>query len=362
MRANFRLLSVGLILSFLLSAACGGIEEYESKEGRFSVLMPGSPELETLTVNDPVTGPRDVYLSMKETDAGAFFVAYFDVPQEYTDVVGSSIILDGVRDGALANVQGNLLTEEIISLDGHPGRSITASVQADGQDVIMRIKIYVVDTRVYQVYWAGPSDERYSSDVDNFLESFKLTGSIPVKVRQPSQAIQSTRPPAAQGFREFVDPAGNFSITIPDDWKEDLEFGKNLFQEYLGSAAAVKFYAGKPVPGGYEPHIFVLGSFVPRGTDREEYIDEVIRIETSGPDGIGTESVHRESVEFAGEIAEQVSYIDRPDALYPQGFETFVMYLLKGNRSWDIYCGASRNLVEEMSRCKETVLTFRLER
>ena len=363
MGASRKLLAIGLMLSVLLPAACGGFEEHESMEGRFSVLMPGSPELETRTVNAPVFGSRDVMFSMKETDAGAFFVAYSDVPEEYVDVVGSSIILDGIRDSVLAIAQGNLLSELIISLEGHPGRSISASVQVGDQDGILRGDIYVVGSRLYQVYWIGPTDKRYSSDVvDEFLESFKLTRGASAKVIQPTRAIQPTRPAAAQGFQEFVDPAGNFSITFPDDWQEDLEFGKNLMQDYYGSGAAVKFYAGKPVPGGYEPNIFILGSFVPAGTDWHTYIDEVIRVETSGPDGIGTEDVHRESVEFAGVTAEQVSYLDRANELYPQGFEIFAMYLLKGNRSWNIYCGASRNLVEGLDQCKETVLTFKLER
>ena len=363
MRFVRRLLPVGLVPLCLFLVACSGPQGYESNEGLYSVVLPDSPELETRTVNDPAVGARDVHFAGAETDDGAFFVAYFDVPQEYVDLVASSVLLDGLRDSVLATTQSELISEEIIVLDGHPGRSIDASVEAGNLDGILRANIYLVGHRLYYVYWLGSSDHRFSSEVTEFLESFTLTDTVPIRGEEPIQATQSTRPPVAPGFQEFVDPAGNFSITIPAEWTIDVDFGKSLFQEFAGFGPALKFFAGRPIPGGYEPNIYVLGSFVPGGTDWDAYMDELIRLETSAFGGVGTESVTREPLgSFFGGNAERVTYVDRPDGLYPQGFETFAVYLLKGNRTWNIYCAAGRELVDAMTRCKEAVMTFRLER
>lgn len=362
MTSVYRLLAIGWVPLLVFLVACIEPQLYESKEGRFSVAMPGSPELSTRTVNDPSLGPREVHIAQSRIGEGGFAVAYSDISEEFADLVGSTIILDGIRDGLLAIYQGNLLSEQIVSLDGHPGRLIEATIRVGVEADTLSAYVYFVGTRLYRVYWIGPSENRFSSDVDRFFASFKLTGNVPVRAEDPNQENLATRL-VAPGLQEFIDSAGNFSIVIPADWTIDLEFGRNVLQEFAGLGAPLKFYAGRPIPGGYEPSIFVLGSFVPDGTDWDAFIEETIRFETSAPGGIGTERVDRESLgELFGGIAEQVTYLDRPDYLFSHGFETFAVYLLKGNRTWSLYCAANRELVAEMETCKEAIKTFKLER
>ena len=46
-------------------------------------------------------------------------------PEPFVTAMGSTAILDGSREGLLASVGGSLLTEQIVSLDGHPCRELS---------------------------------------------------------------------------------------------------------------------------------------------------------------------------------------------------------------------------------------------
>jgi hypothetical protein len=80
--------------------------------------------------------------------------------------------LDQARDGAVENSGGKLRKEQLIELiDGdkrHPGRDLL--IDKNGE-VIARIRIYVVERRLYQVMVLGnPS----AKDASTFMDSFRL--------------------------------------------------------------------------------------------------------------------------------------------------------------------------------------------
>ena len=80
---------------------------------------------------------------------------------------------DSSRDGAVANMEGKLVSEKNVKLGKHPGREIRINV-AEGKR-LFRVRVYLVEQRLYQVVVFGTPETATSKDADKFLDSFKLT-------------------------------------------------------------------------------------------------------------------------------------------------------------------------------------------
>src|SRR5882672_10519914 len=102
----------------------------------------------------------------------SFSVVVSEVPQEQVDRAGVAVILDGARDGAVANTQGKLLSEQIVEVSGHPGREL--KIEAAGGKATIRARLFLAKNRLYQALVVTPADQSYAPGVNRFLESVKL--------------------------------------------------------------------------------------------------------------------------------------------------------------------------------------------
>jgi hypothetical protein len=160
--------TVGLLL------LCGGdkaeFEEFASKEGRFKVQMPGTPEEKTQTV----AGVTLNLFLLEETDGG-YAVAYADLPiaaDEKVEAIQKR--LDGARDGMLRNINATLVRESKITLKGkYQGREIEANLP--DKKGLLRARLYVVNKRLYQVMVVGTTDYVRAESATKFLGSLVVT-------------------------------------------------------------------------------------------------------------------------------------------------------------------------------------------
>src|SRR5262249_46059582 len=106
---------------------------------------------------------------------GAFAVMYADMPIPPNETPQQiQMRLDGAREGMVRNANAKLTNASNITLDGkHPGREAQADLPV--QNGVLRARIYVVGTRLYQVMATGTKSWADSPDVTKFLDSFALT-------------------------------------------------------------------------------------------------------------------------------------------------------------------------------------------
>ena len=166
LRAN--LVVVVVLAGFAVCAhAQKGWTRYSPEGGNFSVLMPGNPKVEV----ENKIGPFGAYTSnlFSETKAGTFYlIGWTDYPTNVTlDVQGE---INATRDNFIKSVNGRLIAEKEISLDGHPGLEFTAEMNSK---FFVTSRIYVVGNRPYQILAVTP---KYSgqTDANRFLWSFRL--------------------------------------------------------------------------------------------------------------------------------------------------------------------------------------------
>src|SRR3989344_7369334 len=169
---------INIILSFslvflLLLMGCVDtqlqLKEFKSEDGGFSVLMPGTPKLETQTANT-AAGPLDIKMYGLEKNGIGYSVGYIVYPEEAVAEQTPEQTLDGARDGAVANVFGTLTLEKIISVGGYPAREITIAVEDGG----VRARIILVNNTMYIVTVAATKDKIVQPHIKDVLESFKL--------------------------------------------------------------------------------------------------------------------------------------------------------------------------------------------
>src|SRR5262249_418176 len=135
-----------------------------------SVSMPAEPMAKKQSVKT-ATGVLHVVMHVADgRNDSNFVVSYCDLPA--SDVKKDiDKRLDQARDGAVAKVRGKLRSEDVIKLKGHRGREIV--IEKDGE-VVVKMRIYLVKNRLYQVMVLGNTNVFATKDVSNFLDSFRL--------------------------------------------------------------------------------------------------------------------------------------------------------------------------------------------
>lgn len=142
---------------------------YTSEEFGFAVLMPGAVSHESQSV-PTVDGPQTLH---SFTASGPNTASYGVFCSELVDWEGQepALILDEVRDGGVSGVNGQLLNEREITLDGFPGRAIT--IRGEGGEYYLS-NIYLVVGQVYHVLVTVFNLEDAEKDMAKFFSSFRL--------------------------------------------------------------------------------------------------------------------------------------------------------------------------------------------
>ena len=165
--ATFRVVLV--VAVFAVGAhSQSGWTKFSPEGGNFSILMPGSPKLE---VENKIGnfGPYTSYLFSESKAGTVYMVGWTDyAPAVRLNVQGE---LNSNRNNFIKSVNGVLVDECDINLDGHPGLEFTAEMMDSKFFVVSRI--YVVGNRPYQIV-AVTKAKHNRTDANRFLWSFKL--------------------------------------------------------------------------------------------------------------------------------------------------------------------------------------------
>lgn len=168
--------AVMFLLVFLVGCQQATWNEFKSPQGEFSILIPGTPTKQTRSVETP-SGPLEAHMFLAEQGDVAYMVAYSDYPTMVIRDRSSKLILDGARDGAVANAHGTLVRESVVSLNGNHGREL--EIEPAGGKVTIQARIFLVGHRLYQVMVLTPKGTDFTEDVRKFLDSFTLLPELP---------------------------------------------------------------------------------------------------------------------------------------------------------------------------------------
>lgn len=146
-----------------------------SEGGRFTIVAPVELKETTQDINLETGDVMAMHSFSGDRKGIAYFVAYSDYPAGIVRTADVQKMLEGGRDGAVANIGGTLIESHNISLGTHPGLDFTANViDSDGKAYTLNARMYLVDLRVYEIFVFIPQGTTAGEDVTRFFASFNV--------------------------------------------------------------------------------------------------------------------------------------------------------------------------------------------
>ncbi len=169
MKTWLLLLFISIMLIF---TGCGETQltEFKCEAGNFTALMPGTPKHDTREIKTQV---GMVKLNLYSSGSGneIFMASYSDYPEKFAKMAVPDVVLQGSKEGAAKNVNGNIVSEEKITFGKIPGYQFDIEVPKKAN---MRCKIFLDRVRLYQFMIVAPVDGGYTKPQLKFLDSIKL--------------------------------------------------------------------------------------------------------------------------------------------------------------------------------------------
>jgi hypothetical protein len=146
--------------------------EYSSQEGRFKVLMPAQPTVETkIPPGGQGQGAIHKAFVFRDNKRELFQVLYLDFPETSVSNLGPDKLVDILASGVASDAKGTIQERRMVALGEAPGAEVKVSVPNTG---VITARVFLSGGRGYQVIVAMPSAKASSGDVQRFLDSFQL--------------------------------------------------------------------------------------------------------------------------------------------------------------------------------------------
>lgn len=151
-------------------------EKYKSQDLAFTSMFPNTPERTVQKVQTAV-GKLDMHMIMytpeSDDDNAVYSVIRSDYPKEQfenADEDYNNTVLDGAVNGAVNNVNGTLVYDNKVTLNGYPGRSFKTQIQGG----YIYINAYLVENTMFIIQVITLVDNDGNDSIDKFLNAFDI--------------------------------------------------------------------------------------------------------------------------------------------------------------------------------------------
>jgi hypothetical protein len=165
---------IALVAGFAPTAGAADKPEYKpfaSSAGRYKVLFPGPVKTEAQDVKTDRGALKLTLDSVELGDDVTFVVTRIDYPDEVAKADPAKR-LDKVRDGNKGS-DGKVISEKNLTVG--PEKLPAREVVIEKPGVVLRNRIVLAGSRMYQVMIEGPKEFVISRDADRFFDSFEVT-------------------------------------------------------------------------------------------------------------------------------------------------------------------------------------------
>jgi hypothetical protein len=143
-------------------------KEFTSKEGKFTANFPETPKVDTK--KDPKGNASTSTIATAEGGAIAYFVGFTELAPDAAKN-DPQVTLENVAK----SLEEGTKSKKEIKLNGFPGLEIVREFEQGGTKLYMKMRMFRVKDRLYQVFVMSEQSKKDKADADKFLESFRLS-------------------------------------------------------------------------------------------------------------------------------------------------------------------------------------------
>ena len=146
----------------------GGWVRYNSVSGRFSVLVPETPEEKTETEQSD-HGPYTTHLFVVRDTKNVYLIGWVDYDPSFN--FNRQAELEANRDNFVKGINATLVSTRALVLDGYSALEFSAETA----DRTFKSRVYMVGRRPYQIVIGTPKDDPDAVLTSRFFGSFKVS-------------------------------------------------------------------------------------------------------------------------------------------------------------------------------------------
>jgi len=181
LRVSAKISAVHETQTLPFSDSSSHITEFETYEGRFSVITP-SPLHEIKADAGTSVGKTGVRILKVREGSVTYSVMYMDrapilfrILQILASTRTSEAELDKYRDRLVRNLNGRLVSETRITFDGNPGVELVIDAPAVVENErVVKVRVFPVNNNLYQLMVQASYGELDTRAVRDFFNSFKM--------------------------------------------------------------------------------------------------------------------------------------------------------------------------------------------
>ncbi|HEY2963683.1 MAG TPA: hypothetical protein VGJ37_14780 [Pyrinomonadaceae bacterium] len=145
-----------------------GWVRFNSVTGRFTVLMPDTPEDKAETTQSE-HGPYTTHLFIVRDTKNIYLIGWVDYDPSFN--FNRQAELEANRDNFVKGISATLTSTRAFTIDGYSALEFTA----DTPDRTFKSRVYMVGRRPYQIVIGYPKDEPDALATNRFFNSFKVS-------------------------------------------------------------------------------------------------------------------------------------------------------------------------------------------
>lgn len=147
--------------------------EYSSEAGKFTVSMPNKPEEKSEEKKTDVATVK-MNVAISEFNDSAYFASYADFPEKFPDAEIEPRLNEAMK-GIVGGLKGKVTSSKESKLGKASCRDFEATGKIQAIDALFKGRICLNDNRrFYQMFVLAPATKYSNTDVDRFINSFKI--------------------------------------------------------------------------------------------------------------------------------------------------------------------------------------------
>ena len=145
-----------------------GWVKFTSDAGRFSVMMPETPE-DKVETTDSAHGPYTTHLFIVRNKPNVYLIGWVDYDPSFN--FNRQAELEANRDNFVKGISAKLINSRPTVIDGYSAIEFTAETD----ELVFKSRVYMVGRRPYQIVIGSPKGQDDTANVNRFFNSFKIS-------------------------------------------------------------------------------------------------------------------------------------------------------------------------------------------